>query len=287
MADVTLVSTVIISSIHEELDSWQRNGELARFWWRDDDAQIDNKPFKRLIQLAEVTSAPLILAVSPGIISESFVEKLNGIRNVHMAAHGFRHVNYNKGALTAEFGNDRPLEVMIAEIEHLAKKFASMFPNRGLSMFVPPWHGLDQRLIPYLSRSGFKCLSMHESFSVRAAQIFFAKIPSIKMAFARPGSKSLKAQSMDRANIAINFLSSGARHLLKVNPLHQALGALRLRRLGLIAIDRPIGLMTHHLQHDESAWEQLSQLIAVIVNHPASYFIQSEDLCPLFRKTVI
>jgi hypothetical protein len=278
-------SARLTTSIHRELDLWQDNGAVANFWWRDDDAYIDNDRFRRLVGLADVTGAPIILAVSPGLMSESFVATLNGIRNVSVAAHGFRHVNHSKSRQSGEFWHDRPLSVMSAEIENLATVFASMFPNRGLSMFVPPWHRFDPQLSPYLMRAGFKILSMHESFTVRALQIIAAKLPRFKMAFAKPASKATVPDGMKRVDIAINLLKIGPHHQGTANPLliEHVIGALRLRRLGFIDANRPIGLMTHHLQHDELAWEQLSQLVTAIAEHPASYFIQPENICPLFN----
>jgi hypothetical protein len=280
-------SAALKSALYRELDLWPHQGAVARFWWRDDDAHVDNDPFKRLIELTDAAGAPIVLAVSPGILNEAFVAKLNETRNARIAAHGYRHVNHSKGGQAGEYSDDRPIDVMIAEIEKSAALFASMFPSHGLSMFVPPWHRFDPRLNPYLARAGFKILSMHESAPIRALQVLAAKIPQLRMAIPRSAAKPMVENGIERSDIAINLIKVGPDHQGTANPLliDHVIGALRLRRHGIMAADRPIGLMTHHLQHDELAWQKLSELVAAISEHPAANFIAAEEFCPAFKKT--
>jgi len=44
---------------------------------------------------------------------------------------------------------------------------------------------------------------------------------------------------------------------------------LRARRLGEVDDAEPTGLLTHHLVHDDAAWEFLARLLARLDDHPA------------------
>jgi predicted ATPase len=48
---------------------------------------------------------------------------------------------------------------------------------------------------------------------------------------------------------------------------------LRGRRLGLLAADKPIGLLTHHLAHNERIWCACEQVLEVLQSHKAVEFI--------------
>ena len=51
------------------------------------------------------------------------------------------------------------------------------------------------------------------------------------------------------------------------------IGHLRLRRRGFIDIDRPIGLLTHHLVHDEETWRSCDGLLYCLGRHKAATFL--------------
>jgi hypothetical protein len=261
-----------------ELDRWQANGLIAKFWWRDDDAQFDNDAFKRLTDLAGSESLPLVLAVSPMLMPDRFVARLNGLRDVSVAAHGYRHINHATAPLKGEFGPDRPLEVMRREIEELAGEFAVRFPDRGIAMFVPPWHGLDSRLISDLARVGFKVLSMFESRVSRGLGLAAAQLKTIGLALPRRSIK-LRRRSIERLDCSVSLLNYEGPNITG-NPrsLEKVLRALWARRLGFLPVEQPIGILTHHLLHDEDAWAYLSQILMVTARHPATRYLQPEEL---------
>jgi hypothetical protein len=270
--------------LDQELDLWRLHGLVARFWWRDDDAQFENDPFDRLLDLAASVAAPLVLAVSPLLMKDGFVSKLRRNANIRVAAHGYKHVNHRKQGPKSEFGPDRPLDEMRREIDELAAVFALRFPEHGLAMFFPPWHGLDPRLIPDLKRVGFKVLSLHESRLIRATRILAAQLPTLHFAFARTHRGQASSQrGLARVDVSVNVLHGGpSGPVLNRGLTQHVLGGLRVRRLGVVPVGRPIGILTHHLQHDEATWEQLSQLVATVARHPAASFVQSKELCSDF-----
>jgi hypothetical protein len=272
-----------------ELDRWQANELIANFWWRDDDAQFDDDAFKRLIDLAGTESLPLVLAVSPMLMTDRFVARLNGLPGVLVAAHGYRHINHATASLKGEFGPDRPLEVMRGEIEELAGEFAARFPDRGIAMFVPPWHGLDSRLISDLERVGFKVLSMFESRVSRGLERAAAQLRAIGSAFPRRSIKPRRG-SIERLDCSVSLLKYEGPNIT-ANPccLEKVLRALSARRLGFLPVEQPIGILTHHLLHDEDAWTYLSQILMVTAHHPATRYLPSEKFSikfsPLSNRT--
>lgn len=274
-------SAAVCHALIRELDLWQTKALVARVWWRDDDAKSSNDAFSRLMDIAEQAGIPLILAVSPGLAEDAFLLRVGGITNVSFAAHGYRHVNHNKGSRKAEFGPDRPVDEMRQEIEELAGKFISEFPKRALAIFVPPWHVLDPRLVPDLLRVGFQVISMQHRRVLRILYRAAANMPAPNFAYPRPWSeRTLEAgiARLDCSTELLKYPSDGA----TANPFmfDEFLGALRLRRWGFVPAARPIGFLTHHLQHDEIAWRQLSTLVKSLAQHPAVRFILPKQLIP-------
>jgi hypothetical protein len=269
-----------------ELDRWKANRLIANFWWRDDDAQFANDAFKRLTDLAGSESLPLVLAVSPMLMTDGFVARLNSLRDVSIAAHGYRHINHATAPLKGEFGPDRSLEVMRREIEELAGEFAVRFPNRGIAMFVPPWHGLDPRLVSDLARVGFKVLSMFESRVTRGLGLAAGQLSAIGLALPRRSIK-LRRGSIQRLDCSVSVLSyeggniTGNRRIFE-----KAVRALSARRLGFLPVAQPIGILTHHLLHDEDAWKYLSQILTLTARHPAVRYLPSEELSTKFGPSI-
>ena len=268
--------------IVNELDRWQARGLIAKFWWRDDDAQFANDAFARLIDLARSQSLPLVLAVSPMLMTDPFVAVLNGLHNVSVAAHGYRHINHATAPLTGEFGPDRSLEVMRREIEELAGEFAVRFPDTGIAMFAPPWHAFDLRLVSDLARVGFRVLSKLESRVSRGLGLAAAQVKEIRLTLPRRPIKPRRGP-IERLDCSVGLLNYvGPKATVDPRIFEKLVRALSARRLGFLAVDKPIGILSHHLAHDEDAWTRLSQVLAVTRCHPAARYVQSTELSAQF-----
>ena len=48
--------------------------------------------------------------------------------------------------------------------------------------------------------------------------------------------------------------------------------------VALIDEQKPIGLLTHHLVHDENAWEFLDRALSRLASHTAARFKSADDL---------
>jgi hypothetical protein len=282
-----LLATTGIDLIRRELDRWYAKNLVAPFWWRDDDASANNDPFRRLIQLAESAAVPLVLAVSPMLMEDEFSLNLRSFSHACIAAHGYSHTNHRAGKRKAEFGPDRPLEEMRDEIDKLAVRFAATFPECGLAMFVPPWHAFDSRLVPDLVRVGFTTLSMYETRISRGAALVAAYAPMNEFAFALTQTEnSRRYGAITRLDCSVDLLGSDGPGGTTVNPnlVRDIFGALVARRVGITPANRPIGIMTHHMQHDDVAWALLERVVTLFAEHPAARFIDTELICQRFRR---
>jgi len=282
MPRVILPTTLDSNIIEEELDRWRSRRLIAPFWWRDDDAMTDGEAFQRLLGISNKYTVPLILAVSPKLIDGELCTKINRMTHIGVAAHGLYHANHGSPSRKAEFGPDRPLADMRRDIEALSTEFASRFPERGLAMFVPPWHALDPRLIPDLERAGFKTLSMMDRRLRRATSTLASYLRKAGFSRARTEIQpnTNRGAGIARIDCSIDLLRydgpAGAKTQQRL--VQSVVGALVARRFGLIPINRPIGILTHHRQHDEPAWNNLNVLIQTLKLHSSVRFIEPEEI---------
>lgn len=56
------------------------------------------------------------------------------------------------------------------------------------------------------------------------------------------------------------------------------IGYLRLRRNGFVSPDAPIGLLTHHIVHDDAIWSLCDSLLEALGRHPAVAFAGADGV---------
>ena len=79
-------------ALSEELDQWSQLGQIATFWWRDDDATQPSDRLDRLLDIAAGT--PIALAVIPMAAAPALANRLAGATNITIMQHGFAHTNH-------------------------------------------------------------------------------------------------------------------------------------------------------------------------------------------------
>lgn len=158
-------SPALWQPLRDELARWRDAGLSVRLWLRDDDAV---EPTGRLDALLDVTAAhrvPLLLAVIPALATSDLARRIvaenaNGPAPVHIAVHGWRHVNHAPlGEKSQEFGPHRPLAAMRAELVRGRERLDALFGTQLLAVLVPPWNRLDPALLAHLPGAGFSALS--------------------------------------------------------------------------------------------------------------------------------
>jgi len=220
-----------------ELSRWKASGKAPVFWWRDDDARRPGPALSRLLHLSRRFSAPLTIAAVPDGDMTALVEACAATPDIDLAIHGFRHENRAPaGQPSGEVNDQDSPEAIAAEVETAIAVFA----RAGLKpdLFVPPWNNAHTTLDAALVRHG---LTVSRYGEPRAPD---ASPPRLD---AHLDVMRWKPEARFRGSV---------RFLLRARKL---LVERRVRGLW----DDPIGLLTHHLDHDETSWRFLEAFLAM------------------------
>jgi peptidoglycan/xylan/chitin deacetylase (PgdA/CDA1 family) len=225
----------IVEDVERELIHWRRAGLTPRFWLRDDDAARPTPALDRLLGLARAHDIPLLLAVIPTEATQALAEAIRHEKLVTPAVHGYAHRRHTPdGVPPLELGGARPVEEILDELRQGRTILRHLFGGRLSSILVPPWNRLSRKVAARLHEIGFTALSTnswHEDGS--ALPQLNTQIDIVDWADGRRGHTVEWAMT----------------ELLR--RLEQA------RQRGGVAL----GLLSHHLVHDEQAWATLEALI--------------------------
>jgi hypothetical protein len=208
-------------------------GYVPSFWWRDDDATRHTPALDRLLALSARFGVPLAIAAVPAGTEPSLAERLANESLATVLVHGHAHLNHAPpGKKKAEFGPHRPVAELTEDAaDGLAAATAAGLPL--IPVFVPPWNRAAADLVATLTALGYRGVS---AFKDRAAGL------------AAPGLVQVNAH-LD----PIDWGGGGA--LLDPSMLVAALARAVIDRTeGRADRGEAIGLLTHHLVHDEAVW---------------------------------
>jgi hypothetical protein len=89
-----------------------------------------------------------------------------------------------------------------------------------------------------------------------------------------PTTGSSRRRGVPRLDVQIDPIDWRERTACDPALISQALvRCLRARRNGLVASSLPIGLVTHHLDHDESVWRTCDAILRLLREHEAVEFL--------------
>ncbi|HJN61376.1 MAG TPA: polysaccharide deacetylase family protein [Alphaproteobacteria bacterium] len=249
-------------ALDEELRALAGAGRRAGLWWRDDDAAEDSPALARLLDLAGGAAPAPLLAVIPAMLSEAAAARIDGSTGagaeLRIAQHGYAHANHARdNEKKIELGGSQPVHECIAQLRAGSALLSERFAKRFLPLLVPPWNRIAPALIARLPALGYAALS---TYGGRAA--------------------ALPVNGLKRVNCHIDILDwrAGAAFLGEAEALRLACQQLAARRLGDGDADEPIGLLSHHLRHDEAAWRFLAEFFARTQAHPGAHWIAPADL---------
>lgn len=221
-----------------ELDAWRAAGRSATLWWRDDDAAKPEPALDRLLELRRTLDVPLCLAVIPAAAQATLAEALAAEPGASVASHGYAHVNHaGTQGRKAEFGPERPLADMIGELKAGHERIGALFGAAARPILVPPWNRIAPALVPKLPEAGFRGLSTVEARTPLEANAGLVQV-------------NIHADLIDWRGSG-GFLGAEA-------TLARIVAHLAARRSGSADADEPTGLLSHHLVHDEKAWDFLA-----------------------------
>jgi hypothetical protein len=240
----------ILEALRRELDEWSAAGRLARFWWRDDDAASETPQLHRLIDVLREVNVTAGLAVIPERADASLA-KIFSEAPICTWQHGWGHHDHANG----EFGEGRRVDEMVEDSLRGQHAMDRLFgPPNWQRVFVPPGHYLALTFKGLLRELGYTGLSAGAPL-----------VPAI------PG--------LPEVNCEIDIINWGTGRFHGAEIVSAMLvDRLRDRRAGLIPLDRPLGILTHHLDLDEEAWAFLSQVFAFLGSHSAAEILRADLL---------
>lgn len=223
------------------LDDWHATGAVARFWLRDDDAVEPTPALERLLALSSVHRVPMTLAVIPAHADPALVPIVIDHPDVSVALHGWSHDNHApQGEKKQELGSHRPAGMVVDELGAGLDRLLDLFGEGFVPVLVPPWNRIDKGLLPELAGVG-----------IRALSVFGPE---------KPGAV---ASINTHADIMDWHGTRGCR------PTADIVADVVRRMDEMPRTGGTMGLLTHHLVHDEAAWQFIEGMFAATSGHPA------------------
>ncbi|WP_426011494.1 polysaccharide deacetylase family protein [Caulobacter sp. DWR2-3-1b2] len=221
-----------------ELARWKAGGHGPLVWWRDDDARQPGPALDRLLALSRRFDAPITLAAVPDGDIPALSKTCRETPCVELAIHGFRHEN--RAPPGQPSGEVNELDLLTDVIQELGEAI-EVFRRAGVraSLFVPPWNNAHPTLKTALRLRGLTLSCYGE---MRDEHEPTARLDT--------HLDIMRWKPRARFRGAVRFLLRTRRHLAE-------------RRLKTLW-DEPVGLLTHHLDHDEAAWHFLEALLPVV-----------------------
>ncbi len=230
---------------------WSAAGRVAEFWWRDDDAVAPTPALDRLLSLSDSFGIEIGVAVIPAPASDEIADALARHSGAVPLQHGYAHKNHAPpGAPAVECGGTRPVGEVMRELEAGAARMRELFGRRFKDVLAAPWNHIDPAVIEKLGDSGFCGAS---AYGPRAA---------------------MKSGGLAIANAHVDPINWRERRFAGTGKaLSGIIGELAARRTGATDPDEPLGLLTHHLDHDEELWDFLERFFASTRAHPAARWL--------------
>ncbi len=224
------------------LDHAASQPRTIAFWWRDDDAEAPTPALERLLALARRHDLPLALAVIPKGATQALAERLANEPRVFALQHGWQHRNHAPAhEKKAELGDHRPRPEVMAELANGSERLSALFGEKFLPVLVPPWNRIAAAVRDARSEVGLIGFSA------------FDRAPS---------------DAAHWVNTHVDVIDWRARSALPRATAYALLCREVERRLADEDAE-PLGILTHHLVHQEETWAFLEELFALIGEHAA------------------
>ncbi len=244
-----MMNTDPMESLHKALNSRVNAACPVQFWLRDDDAVEPSKALDRLLKLTERYAVPVTLAVIPALTGDALGLRLASASSAAVAVHGWSHQNYAPATeKKQEFGLHRPVSEVVAELARGYSELKQRHTRQFVPLLVPPWNRIDDAIVQELPSIGFKGLS---TFGAQRSDV----IPTMNTHVDVIDWKGSRGGRMTRD--------------------------LVMEMVALIESTRsPIGILSHHLVHDNNAWHFLEQLFATTSVHAGANWVPINTLLP-------
>jgi hypothetical protein len=233
------------------LDEAATEGRTLQFWWRDDDAEDVTPALERLLSLASRFDLPLALAIVPKGATGTLAARLKQETRVAVLQHGWAHANHAaESEKKIELGGTQPLSETLDELRRGRALLQSLMGEKLLPTLVPPWNRIANDVRERLPDLGFTGLST-------------------------AGPADTEHQVNTHLDI---FAWRPARRPLTRAEAYSRLSAEVERRIA--GSDEPIGILTHHLVHEDASWALLEEIFAATARHSA---VRRPDIAELWK----
>lgn len=232
----------------ETLDRLAADGQEVRFWLRDDDAVVPTPALDRLLRLVADDAVPITLAVIPRDTGAPLADALNGRDDVSVAVHGWSHANHaGDGEKKQELSAHRSLAATTGELAAGFDKLAALYRHQFIPMLVPPWNRIAPEAIDALPDLGFRSLSVFGPEQAAAVPCLNTHVDIMNWRGVRGGR--------DPAEVFAELAK------LVASP------------------ERPktVGILAHHLVHDDDAWAFLDALFRATARHSSCRWVSARD----------
>ncbi|MFI5011009.1 MAG: glycosyltransferase [Hyphomicrobiales bacterium] len=239
------------------LDEIARDGETLPIWWRDDDAVAPSTALDRLLDLARRFEVPVALAAIPLLATPALADRLAHEARVDIIVHGLAHRNHSpQGELSSELGVGQPLLNRMAALYGAHERLRRLFGAKVVPMLAPPWNRIGEDLTARLGEAGFAGLSTFKRRRAREAAPGVLQVNThVDPVFWR-GHGGLRDEAA-----MLDDLAALARETAARAPEER----------------EPIGLLTHHLEHDPWVWRFVEELLACLSTHRAVRFTRPAE----------
>ena len=237
------------------LDWFAERDRKVRFWWRDDDAIEPTPALDRMLDLANRHEVDLALAVIPKTATEALADRLSGEPHALVLQHGWQHKNFQRkdlGEKAAELGSRRDPAELMAELASGKKRLETLFGDRFIAAMVPPWNRIApgiRRRLPEIGLSGLSTFTWYHFPQEGQVQ---SHVDILKW------KKQVRFIGWESARLRFD------------------LQLTRRQNTGL----EPIGLLTHHLAHDEGCFEFLEVFLEIAAHHDGADWPAVKGLFP-------
>jgi peptidoglycan/xylan/chitin deacetylase (PgdA/CDA1 family) len=233
------------------LDHYANEGRSVDLWLRDDDAVEPSEPLSRLLALSARWDAPMAVAAIPADATTALAELVRDLPLISVAVHGWDHVNYAPAhEKKQELGLHRGKEAVLDRLAEGLARIKDMLGDRAIPLLVPPWNRIAPELVGHLSDLGYQALSV---FGPERGD---APLPMV--------------------NTHVDIIDwKGNRGGRSFDTLHAEATARLQAGAGP---KTSLGILTHHLVHDEAAWAFLDDLLSLTAGHPACRWVAVETL---------
>jgi len=242
----------------EELSRWGDCGRPIRIWLRDDDGHMPCNQFTTFMRVCAEFSLHPTLCLVPGRMTSEFPDLVRRHSGAwFVAQHGFVHANHEPAGRPSEFGSNRATAAAAADIRKGRRILEREFDDRFMKVFVPPWNSISPAIARSLPALGFIGLSASGN---------------------KDAYRNVRGLCMAGAHVDLMNWST---HCGKEpdDVFHRLRIVFERKRTGTFSRSEPVGLLTHHIAMDRTAWNTLACVGEIFAGAHARWLATNEVFC--------